>query len=229
MEKARPASFPVWLPSFCSLYSVFPLSHRHLSIGVTARQVEKWPLFFEKIRFFSDPQRHNPQIPDDRHGWNSPPLISEKMRESVRGQCNFSEKSSGDDIPLYRGYRHPGGDFGPCFLKKSQFFFHRSSGIIGGKALYPLYSVFFDKCSVKIWILSEKLWKIVFADRCLYRGYCQAGYQIGHCFLKKAEIFSGAASEGYGSNPTRQPFFRVSEVSDLTAVLRTDSAEVFIP
>ena len=84
------------------------------------------------------------------------------MRESVRGQCNFSEKSSGDDIPLYQGYRHPGCDFGPCFLKK-------------------------------------------------------------------AEFFSGATSEGYGSNPTRQPFFRVSEVSDLTAVLRTDSAEVFTP
>ena len=46
-------------------------------------------------------------------------------------------------------------------------------------------------------------------------------------FSKKAEFFSGAASEGYGSNPTRQPFFRVSEVSDLTAVLRMDSAEVF--
>ena len=48
-------------------------------------------------------------------------------------------------------------------------------------------------------------------------------------FLKKAEIFSGAASEGYGSNPTWQPFFRVSEVSDLTAFLRMDSAEVFTP
>lgn len=47
--------------------------------------------------------------------------------------------------------------------------------------------------------------------------------------FEKSGIFSGAASEGYGSNPTRQPFFRVSEVSDLTAVLRTDSAEVFTP
>lgn len=91
--------------------------------GLLPGMLENGPCFLKKISIFSDSQRHNPQIPDDRHGWNSPPLISEKMRESVRGQCNFSEKSSGDSIPLYRGYRHPGVHFGPCFSKKIEKFF----------------------------------------------------------------------------------------------------------
>ena len=61
----------------------------------------------------------------------------------------------------------------------------------------------------------------------LYRGYRQAGVQIGPCFLKKSEIFSGSASEVSGSNPARQPFFRVSEVSEFTLTFRADSVELF--
>ena len=61
----------------------------------------------------------------------------------------------------------------------------------------------------------------------LYRGYRQAGWQIGPCFLKKAEIFSGAVSEVSGSNPTWQPFFRVSEVSEFTLLFRAETVELF--
>ena len=128
----------------------------------------KTHLFPKKTRFFPLSQTNSLSglLPGRGANW---PLFSEKNSKFFRIRPSRQVR----DTTIHRwSCRNPPRLFPPSDEQFS----------------YPVYSLFFGKRSEKNGLFFKKNEKML-ATRPLYRGYRQAGWQIGPCFLKKTEFF----------------------------------------